>query len=291
MNQIKIGGVPEHFNLPWRLAIEEGHFSFLEQKIIWEDQPLGTGQMVQKLKSGELDLAVLLTEGVIKAILEDGLDAAILQVYVSSPLRWGIHVPFASDIRSFDDLKNQTFAISRWGSGSHLMTYVKAEHEGWDLNSLKFKVVGDIEACMQSLEKNETQGFLWEKYTTFPYTEKERCRYIDEVITPWPCFVLAIPRSTSSDKIIDLKKMIEVVLQLAATLKTSDDVAELIGWRYNLRLGQVKNWLVETNWNYLCHNYHKELENTVQYLVKLGLLKQENAQGWEKKLFLESVVI
>jgi sulfonate transport system substrate-binding protein len=286
MNQIKIGGVPEHFNLPWRLAIEEGHFAFLEQKVVWEDQPLGTGQMVQKLKSGELDMAVLLTEGIIKAILEDGLEATILQVYVSSPLRWGIHVPFHSDIRSFDDLKDKTFAISRHGSGSHLMTYVKAEHEKWDLNALHFKVIGDVEACMQSLEKNETQGFLWEKYTTFPYTEKERCRYIDEVITPWPCFVLAIPRNTHPEKIDDMKRMIEVVLQLAATLKTSDDVAELIGWRYNLRLGQVKNWLVETNWNYLCHNYREEIKETVDYLVRLGLVQEQNSMDWESKLFL-----
>ena len=27
MKGLKIGGVPEHFNLPWRLAIEEGKFS------------------------------------------------------------------------------------------------------------------------------------------------------------------------------------------------------------------------------------------------------------------------
>ncbi len=286
MNSIKIGGVPEHFNLPWRLAIEEGQFNFTGKRVIWEDQPLGTGQMVQKLKSGELDMAVLLTEGVVKAILEDGLDAAILQVYVSSPLRWGIHVPYNSAIRTFDDLKGKNFAISRYGSGSHLMTYVKAEYEGWNLSDLKFNVVGDVEACMQSLERNENQGFLWEKYTTFPYTEKERCRYIDEVITPWPCFVLAVPRNLEVDKLNNIKKMIEVVLQLAATLKTSEDVAELIAWRYNLRLGQVKNWLVETDWNYLCHDYQNELEKTVKYLVKLGLIKPEHAEQWKDRLFL-----
>jgi hypothetical protein len=286
MNQIKIGGVPEHFNLPWRLAIEEGHFAFLQQRVVWEDQPLGTGQMVEKLKNGQLDMAVLLTEGVIKAILQDGLDAAILQVYVSSPLRWGIHVPFASNIRTFDDLKGKTFAISRFGSGSHLMTFVKADFEAWDFNDLKFKVVGDVEACIQSLENNDCQGFLWEKYTTFPFTEKQRCGYIDEVITPWPCFVMAIPRNTNPEKIDQLKKMIEVVLQLAATLKTSDDVAELIGWRYNLRLGQVKNWLIETNWNYLCHNYDSELKRTVDYLVRLGLIEPNNALDWKQKLFL-----
>jgi sulfonate transport system substrate-binding protein len=286
MESIKIGGVPEHFNLPWRLAIEEGHFAELKHKIVWEDQPMGTGQMVKKLRDGELDMAILLTEGIIKAILEDGLDAAIIQVYVSSPLRWGIHVPFNSDIKTFDDLKDKTFVISRYGSGSHLMTYVKADYEGWDLDKIKFQVAGDIDACLNTLETNECQGFLWEKYTTFPYTVKERCRYIDEVVTPWPCFVMAVPRNLTPAKLQEIKRMIEVVLQLAATLKTSDDVAEVFAWRYNLRLGQVKNWLVETNWNYLCNDHMEDIQKTVHYLEKLGLVKTSNAENWESKLFL-----
>lgn len=286
MEPIKIGGVPEHFNLPWRLAIEEGHFSFPDKKVFWEDQPMGTGQMISKLREGTLDMAILLTEGVIKAILEDGLNAAILQVYVSSPLRWGIHVPFKSDIKTFDDLKNKSFVISRFGSGSHLMTYVKADFEGWDLGKINFQVAGDIEACLSTLENNQCQGFLWEKYTTFPYTIKERCRYIDEVVTPWPCFVMAVPRNLAPEKLADIQKMIEVVLQLAATLKTSDDAAEIFAWRYNLRLGQVKNWLIETNWNYLCNDHKTDLEKTVHYLVKLGLISPENAKDWDEKLFL-----
>lgn len=285
MKQIKLGGVPEHFNLPWRLAIEEGYFSNFEHKVIWEDQPLGTGQMVQKLKSGELDMAILLTEGIIKAILEDGLEAVIMKVYVSSPLRWGIHVPFHSEIKTFDDLKNQTFAISRNGSGSHLMTYVKAEYEGWSIDKINFKIVGDIESCIQSLEKNETQGFLWEKYTTFPYTVKERCRYIDEVITPWPCFVYAVPRKIESSVLEQLQKMIDIVFQVAANVKTDEEFAEVIAWRYNLRLGQIKNWLVETNWNYLCNDYVKEIGQTVAYLSKLNLVQKENALHWKQKLF------
>jgi sulfonate transport system substrate-binding protein len=32
---LKIGGVPEHFNLPWRLAIEDGKF-----KDIWAEAPV-----------------------------------------------------------------------------------------------------------------------------------------------------------------------------------------------------------------------------------------------------------
>ena len=138
-------------------------------------------------KTGSLDIAVLLTEGITKAVLQ-GLDAKIIQVYVTTPLHWGIHVPYKSAITSVDQLENQTFAISREGSGSHLMTYVKANQEGWDMTDLKFNVVGDVYGGLWALENNEAQAFLWEKYTTHPYTEQKKCRYIDEVVTPWPCF-------------------------------------------------------------------------------------------------------
>ena len=98
MIRLKIGGVPEHFNLPWRLAIEEGSFEKINMKLHWSDMPGGTGQMIRGLESESIDIAVLLTEGVSKAILE-GLPAKILSYYVTSPLRWGIHVPFKSNIK------------------------------------------------------------------------------------------------------------------------------------------------------------------------------------------------
>ena len=285
MDNLKIGGVPEHFNLPWRLAIEEGLFAHLGKKLTWEDQPMGTGQMVKKLENGELDIAVLLTEGITKAILEDGLKAKIIQVYVTSPLHWGIHVPYHSAINTFDDLKNRTFAISRYGSGSHLMTYVKAEQEGWNTAELNFKVIGDVEGGIQSLENNECQAFLWEKYTTHPYAEKGRCRYIDEVVTPWPCFVVAVREELAASEYDYLKAICAIVGKKAEALKKMDEINEIIGWRYNLRSGQVANWLIETDWNYNSDSFLSEFDKTVAYLNKLGLVSTENTCNWQDKLF------
>ena len=186
---LKVGGVPEHFNLPWRMGIEEGKFRNEGIQLHWSDMGGGTGQMIRGLENETLDVAILLTEGGTRAVLQ-GLDAKIIQVYVNTPLHWGIHVPYNSDIKQVSDLEGQTFAISRYGSGSHLMSYVKAHQEGWDTNSLKFNVIGDIYGGLWALENNEAQGFLWEKYTTHPYTEQKKCRFIGEVVTPWPCLSL-----------------------------------------------------------------------------------------------------
>ena len=64
MKRFKIGGVPEHFNLPWRLAIEDGDFQKNGVEIHWADMSGGTGQMIKGLQTGSIDIAVLLTEGI-----------------------------------------------------------------------------------------------------------------------------------------------------------------------------------------------------------------------------------
>jgi len=281
---LKIGGVPEHFNLPWRLAIEENAFRDLGVKLHWSDMGGGTGQMVRGLENKSIDIAILLTEGITKAVLE-GLDAKIIQVYVTTPLHWGIHVPYQSNIQKMNDLKDQVFAISREGSGSHLMSFVKADQEGWDTSKLKFNVIGDIYGGLWALENNEAQAFLWEKYTTFPYTEQKKCRYIDEVTTPWPCFVIAVRTEIYEKYKTELKGVCEIVNRKAKQVKNDDDTVEVISWRYNLRSDQVSKWLNETDWNYNGIEYPLAFEQTIQYLLKLNLLKPEQAENWRSKLF------
>jgi sulfonate transport system substrate-binding protein len=283
MKRFKIGGVPEHFNLPWRLSIEEGRLNHLDVDMHWSDMTGGTGQMIKGLQAGTIDIAVLLTEGITKAILE-GLDAKILTVYVKSPLRWGIHVPFKSDLQNPDDIRNKNFAISREGSGSHLMAYVNAYQKGWNTNDLEFNIVGDVYGGLWALENNQSQVFLWEKYTTHPFVVQEKCRCIGEVVTPWPCFVVAV-RNEVLDKHKDvLKEVLKIVGSTAKEIKDMNNASE-ISWRYALELDQAESWLSETDWNYDGKNTTESYELVVDYLSKLNLITEEQKENWQKRLF------
>lgn len=284
MIQLKVGGVPEHFNMPWRLAIEEGKLKEIGIDLHWSDMSGGTGQMIRGLESGSIDVAVLLTEGITKSILQ-GLEAKILRVYVASPLHWGIHVPFHSEINQVSQLENQTFAISREGSGSHLMAYVLAGQKKWNANHLKFNVIGDVYGGLWALKSNEAQAFLWEKYTTHPFVEQEKCRYIDEVVTPWPCFVIAV-RNDVKEKHKDLlEKMCDVVASRAKLVKNDPNAPEMLAWKYNLKQSEVEKWLNETDWNYDNIDFQKDFKNTVDTLLQIGLINQEETLQWEEKLF------
>lgn len=99
---LKIGGVPEHFNLPWHQAISQGDFEKQGIRVEWKEYPGGTGEMTRDLRNGSLDLAVLLTEGIVADIVK-GNPSKIISLYVESPLIWGIHVPARSDLQHIDE--------------------------------------------------------------------------------------------------------------------------------------------------------------------------------------------
>jgi len=50
MKTIRIGGVPEHFNLPWHRTIANKDFETKGIDLQWADYPGGTGAMMQDLR-------------------------------------------------------------------------------------------------------------------------------------------------------------------------------------------------------------------------------------------------
>lgn len=284
MTGLKIGGVPEHFNLPWRLSIEERLFNSIGLELHWSDMTGGTGQMIKGLQTGSIDIAVLLTEGITKSILE-GLDAKIVNIYVQTPLRWGVHVPVDSKFTSLSDLENGTFAISRFGSGSHLMALVHANQAGWDTSKLKFNVVGDVYGGLWALENHEADAFLWEKFTTKPFVDKGKCRCIGEVVTPWPCFVIAVRTKILEQHSELITEMCKIAGERANELKNKDESIQTFSWRYHLEPSDVKSWLSETNWNYNMDFSKESFETTISILNQLNLIEPDALTNWKNVLF------
>ena len=190
---VKIGGVPEHFNYPWHYGIENNFFKTKALNLEWKDYPGGTGAMVEALKNKEIDLALLLTEGAIHAKIK-GYPITLLQVYVETPLQWGIYVAHEAMFTNVAALQKQKIAISRKGSGSHLMAAAHAQTQNWSINNLQYVVTNHIEETISALKKAEAAYFLWEVFTTSPYVESKILRCLDVFKAPWPAFVLVARR-------------------------------------------------------------------------------------------------
>lgn len=248
MKTVKIIGVPEHFNLPWHLAIEEGAFKERGIELIWTDIPEGTGKMCQLLNEDETDLAIILTEGIVKSITE-GNPSKIIQEYIASPLLWGIHVAANSNYSTLDELKNTKAAISRYGSGSHLMAYVMAKNEGWPLEDLKFEVINNLTGAINGLTAGEADYFMWEHFTTKPLVDKGVFRRLGDCPTPWPCFMLVGTNTFISENSSTLKHILEVINLYTEEFKSIPSIDRTLANRYEQKLEDIQEWLGITNWS------------------------------------------
>ncbi|MDL5512804.1 substrate-binding domain-containing protein [Arenibacter sp. M-2] len=247
MKTVNIIGVPEHFNFPWQLAVEEGAFGARGINLKWKDIPEGTGKMAQMLRDNETDLAIILTEGIIKSISE-GNPSKIVQEYIATPLLWGIHVAAKSDYKALSDLKNKTAAISRYGSGSHLMAYVNAQNQGWDTNELKFEVVDNLNGAVTSLTEGKSDYFMWERFTTKPLVDQGVFRRITDCPTPWPCFVIAATDKFIAQNPGTLAHILEVINVYTSDFKQIPSIDRTLANTYNQELEDIRHWLSLTEW-------------------------------------------
>lgn len=270
MDVLKIGGVPEHFNLPWHLSIENGEFDKEDLCVSWKDFPGGTGAMNTALRNKEIDVAIILTEGIIKDI-HAGNPSKIVQNYVYSPLIWGIHVDSSSPYHSLSEIENTKVAISRLGSGSQLMAYVNAENQGWDTEKMQFEIVGDIHGAVKALKEDKAQYFMWEHFTTKPLVDNGTFRRIADCPTPWPCFVIAVRNEVLNKRLPEVEKMLQIINSKTSDFKEIPDIVPILAGRYEQKPEDIREWLKITTWSQ--EPFKKEdLEKVQESLSQLNLI-------------------
>lgn len=271
LSTIRLGGVPEHFNLPIHLAREAGAFAEAGIDLQWTDFGGGTGQMTRALRENAVDLCVLLTEGIIADIIR-GNSAKIISVYVQTPLTWGIHTHHDNALQRYDDIFAQRYAISRFGSGSHLMAIVDAHSKGYTLDQDQFVVIKNLEGALRSLTGQESDVFYWEKFTTKPYVDAGRLRRVGEFLTPWPCFVVAATDRILASQSEAIIRLLGVIHQACADFMREPTQVAAVSRRYQQQPQDAARWYHSTEW--ATHGWvsNKMLSNVVFHLQTAGII-------------------
>ena len=245
---LTVTGVPEHFNLPWRTASERGLFSDAGLDVLWVPEPAGTGAMTAAVEAGEVDAALVLTEGAMAAIGR-GRPLRIEGWWVESPLDWGVHVGHHVRAESVGELDaSARFAISRFGSGSHLMAHVLADEIGVELDKSSFVVCGGIDGAVEALTAGAADVFLWERAMTAPLVRAGTIGRIGVQATPWPCFVVVRRADASDATVAALRTALRLAALEAARLAASPDLDETIVERYGLHPDDVAAWSATLRW-------------------------------------------
>ncbi|MEW7278547.1 substrate-binding domain-containing protein [Aquimarina sp. 2201CG1-2-11] len=273
MHTVKIGGVPEHFNLPWHLNIEDGSFLKNNIELEWVEYPGGTGAMCEALRNEEIDMAIILTEGIIKDIIA-GNPCKIVQTYIQTPLIWGIHVGAHSNYNSLLELEHAKAAISRYGSGSHLMAHVNAQEQNWKTSEIQFEVVKNLNGAIDALTNGDADYFMWEHFTTKPLVDKGIFRRIADYPTPWPCFVIVVRNNILEEQSGIIKNILDIINTTTSDFKNIPSIDKTLSIRYEQRLEDIQKWLQLTEWSQ--SQIDLNLLNTIQdHLYKVQIIESK----------------
>lgn len=198
--------------------------------------------MTQMLRNDKLDLACILTDGLVKDQLA-GNPAKIIQGYVQSPLEWGIFAFAKAKYQKLNDVQKPHFAISRKGSGSHLMSYLLAQREDWPVEELVFEVVHSIEGAVEELTTQTGANlFLWEKHMTQPLVEQGLLKSLGSIKGDWPSFVIAAAPAALSDKTA-LSNVLEVINNYTIDFRNVPKMDQLIASTFKLEIATARKWL------------------------------------------------
>lgn len=274
MIKLRIGGVPEHFNYPWYLTLKEKAYTPFDINLRWQDFPGGTGQMTQALREGTVDIAIVLTEGIIKDI-QEGNPSKIVQTYVDSPLIWGIHVDAGSDFTTIESLEHATIAISRFGSGSHLMAIVNAYNQGWDIDALQFKVVKNLEGGIRALQSGDADYFMWEHFTTKPLVDQGIFKRLGDCPTPWPCFVIAVRDEVLEQYPDQVRNVLAIINNQNRHFKQIKGIDSVLSNRYEQQIEDIQEWMALTQWNSGKPIESKLIESVQNKMMQFNVIQEK----------------
>lgn len=271
MKTLRITGVPEHFNFPWKKVVATQPFEKEGITLQWKDESRGSGQMNNDLREDKTDLAIVLTESFLKDF-EAGNPSKMVGFHVTSPLIWGIHISGKSSINSLNEIIDPTFIISRAGSGSQLMSYVLAKKEGWNAEKLEFKIVNNLPGALEVMHAGKPEMFLWEKYTTKPWVDSNQMKRIGEVPSPWPCFAIIATNKALAEFEELIIRLRDLVYQESINLQTSTTAIEDISEKYELRGADVKAWFAQTSWAVKPEISKSQIEKSMSIMKELGII-------------------
>lgn len=269
-NRMRIGGVPEHFNLPWKLAIADNALAGTGLGVEFIDYPGGTGAMTAALRDQDLEAAIVLTEGAVLDIL-NGSDNRLVCIYVESPLVWGIHVAAGGPVTAVKE--GQRVAISRFGSGSHLIAVVDAMMRGFDPTSMEFVVVDNIDGARTALAEGRADIFLWERHMTQPLVDSGEFRRIGEREVPWPAFVISARNDFLETNADALRTALDIVAIYCQKLKDGDESAQLISDACGIAPADARRWLAGVRWTNDGQQPTAVLERIKSALISQGAIE------------------
>lgn len=262
--------------------------------------------MIKSLESGELDLAIGLTEGWIASLGNGQATFRLAGKYVDTPLCWAISTGrVREEMGSANDLQGKKkLGISRVGSGSYVMGYVLADQYGWlkpGEEPFEWVVLDNFKNLRDAVNRKEGKDadvFMWEHFTSKyvtplsgskeqgrretdggrKYYDTQEIRKIGEIYTPWPSWHIVAHSSQKSEAVTAFAEAVnEGVKYFNEHL---DEAVKWIAGNLDYSEEDGREWLKTVKFSEDCGVVETEVvEKTLGILKKAGVVKGDQVQA------------
>ncbi|KAH6913177.1 hypothetical protein BKA70DRAFT_1525200 [Coprinopsis sp. MPI-PUGE-AT-0042] len=286
---LRVGYVREHFSSPLlQLSEEDGGKTFTLVEC-----PSGTGQLISRLTNDEIDVAIALTDALIAGIAKGSKAYKLVGSFVATPLNWAVITGSDTEYKSITGLKDTTLGISRYGSGSQIMAYVMAMQQSWPTDDLRFQVNNDIHGLIDSVNDGSTSAFMWEWFTTKPFVDAGKARFIGSVPTPWPSWLIAAnpDRAQPADVSTFLHRLTEYVRRFDSDESRENANVEYIKEKFGYPEEDIKAWLQTVRYPQNCQEIpNAVIVDTLTVLSSAGALTAPSG-GFDVENFVNQDVV
>ena len=90
---------------------------------------------------------------------------------------------------------------------------------------------------------------MWEHFTTKPLVDNGTFRRIEDCLTPWPCFVIAVRNEILEQHPEAIAYILKVINKQTGSFKNIKNIDSTLAIRYEQKFTDIQKWLKITEWN------------------------------------------
>lgn len=156
------------------------------------------------------------------------------------------------------------------------MSYVLADSRGWldpssDKSPFEVKEIGNFKALRSAVNEKQADFFMWEHFTTRKYWENGEVKYIGDIETPWPSWVIAA-RETAKPELEDL--MDKINRGIGHFKQHPEEAVDYITSNMHYSKADAEQWMERVRFPDDVRGVARPvIQDTIDILQKAGLLK------------------
>ena len=169
------------------------------------------------------------------------------------------------------------------------MSFVLADQRGWlgpSSSNDPFEVVpiGDFAALRKAVNEGKADFFMWEHFTTRNFWENGEVKYVGDIETPWPSWVIAA-RNTATSSMPEVMEKINKGIEHFK--QHPEEAIEYITSTMHYSKADAEEWMKTVRFPDDVQGVpHSMVRNTIDILQKAGVLKDKSV-GPESMISIE----